>query len=119
MVVDDDLSILVTLKKLFEPEDFNVVALENGKKCIEEMEKGFKGLLLLDIMMPEMDGWETLEILVDRHLLDNVLVSMLTARDVPDKKMEQFLEYVVDYITKPFEPDDIVNIVKDYFQYIK
>jgi DNA-binding response OmpR family regulator len=53
--------------------------------------------------------------MVDRGLATGNVISMLTAREVPDEKMSGLQEYVIDYITKPFDPDAVVETVKEYF----
>jgi len=114
MVVDDDPYILFTMKELLEPEGFRVVAVSGGKECLEEMKRGFKGVVLMDIMMPGMDGWQTVKEIVDRGYLDGNIISMFTARDIADEKVESLGKYVTDYITKPFDPEELVVTVREY-----
>ncbi|PKL61187.1 MAG: response regulator [Methanomicrobiales archaeon HGW-Methanomicrobiales-2] len=118
MVVDDDVFILEVMEELLRPEGIEVVATESGDACIAELEKGFRGVILMDIMMPKKDGWETIEEMIDRNLMEGNVVAMLTARDIPDTELEQMKEHVIDYITKPFEADEIVAIVKGYLEYL-
>jgi DNA-binding response OmpR family regulator len=118
MVVDDDVFILDVMKELFEPEGIEVVAAESGDVCIGELEKGFRGVILMDVMMPRKDGWETIEEMVDRDLMEGNVVAMLTAKDVPDGELDYLKEHVIDYITKPFEADEIVAVVKGYLDYL-
>ena len=115
MVVDDDPYILIALRELFEPENCIVLTVSKGEDCIEEIKKGFKGVILMDIMMPGMDGWTTIEEIVNQGILDGNIISMLTAKDIPDKKMEDLRAHITDYITKPFDPDKLVTLVKEYF----
>ena len=118
LVVDDEYSILVSVRELLEPEGFEVITVDSGRGCIEELKKGFKGVILMDIMMPGLDGWDTIKWIVDGGFLEGNIIAMLTARDTPDKKMEYVKEYVIDYIRKPFEPDQLVTAVKEYFTYL-
>ena len=118
MVVDDDVFILEVMEELLRPEGIEVVAAVSGDACIAALEKGFRGFILMDIMMPKKDGWETIEEMIDRNLMEGNVVAMLTARDVPDGELEQMKEHVIDYITKPFEADEIVAIVKGYLEYL-
>jgi len=115
MVVDDDPYILLAVRELFESEGIEVITALGGKECLEEMKKGFKGVILMDIMMPVMDGWDTIREIVNQGFLEGNIISMLTARDVPDEKMEGLKEYVLDYITKPFDSNELVATVKGYF----
>lgn len=119
MVVDDDPYILIAVRELFEPEDFEVYAVSSGKDCLSELEKGFKGVILMDIMMPHMDGWTTIRKIVEKGYNNGNIISMLTARDEPGDKVDDLKEYVLDYIRKPFEADYLINTVKEYFSYLK
>jgi CheY-like chemotaxis protein len=117
MIVDDDPYVQLTVREILGDAGFEVVSASSGRECLEGLEKGFKGVILMDIMMPEMDGWDTIRAIIDRgYIEENVIaISMLTAKDVPDQKMEGLQEYVIEYITKPFEPDKLVASVEKYF----
>jgi len=117
MIVDDDPSILFTVRKILEREGFEVATAGNGRECLEKLKRGFKGVILMDITMPGMDGWDTIRAIIGEGYIEkNVLaISMLTAREAPDQKMEGLQEYVIGYITKPFEPAQLVASVKKYF----
>jgi len=119
MVIDDDPSILITVKSILEPEGFEVVTVDSGKACIQKLQTGFHGVLLLDIMMPHMDGWDTIREIVGKGLLPGNVISMLTAKDVPDAKMDGLQQYVTDYITKPFEPERLIGAVAEYLSYLE
>ncbi|MDY6864694.1 MAG: response regulator [Halobacteriota archaeon] len=118
MIVDDEPSILIAVRVLLEPEGFEVLTVDSGAKCIEELKKGFRGVILMDIMMPRMDGWDTIKNLVDEGLIEGNIIVMLTAKDTPGEKMEGLQEYVIDYINKPFDPDELVSNIRDYLELI-
>ncbi|BBL69254.1 response regulator [Methanoculleus chikugoensis] len=118
MVVDDDVFILEVMEELLEPEGIGVVAAESGDECIAELANGFRGVILMDIMMPRKDGWETIQEMIDRDLIEGNVVAMLTAKDIPDAELDCLKEHVIDYITKPFEADEIVALVKGYLNYL-
>ncbi|MCX6693189.1 MAG: response regulator [Methanomicrobiales archaeon] len=69
-------------------------------------------------MMPNMDGWDTIREIVARGYTERVMVVMLTAKDTPDEKMDGLQEFVFDYITKPFYPDELIERVMKYLTYI-
>lgn len=119
LVVDDDSSILYTVKRILESAKMTVYTANSGKKCLEELEKGFKGLILMDIIMTEMDGWDTVKEIVDRGYLDGIIICMLTGKEVPDEKMDALKEYVLDYIRKPLQREKLVSIVKEYLLLLK
>ena len=118
MVVDDEPLIVSTVKALFKHHGLHVTTASSGQECLEELEAGFKGVILLDVMMPHMDGWETIKEIVDRGLFEGNVIAMLTALDAPDQKMEGLQEYVIDYITKPFEAEELISTVKGYLEYL-
>lgn len=118
LVVDDDEDILFTVKSIFKRHSVPIFVAKSGAECLEILDKGFKGVVLMDIMMPGMDGWDTIREIVDRGYADNLIISMFTAKDIPDTKMEYLKEYVIDYITKPFEPLDLIETVNDYLELI-
>ena len=116
MVVDDDPDILVSIRDIFEHEGYEVFAVDSGGDCIEELEKGFKGVILIDLMMPFMDGWDTLRQIIKGGLTEDVTISIITAKGTPDHKEMKGLEpYVHDYISKPFNVKKLVsNVAKIY-----
>jgi DNA-binding response OmpR family regulator len=112
MVVDDDPDILITIRKIFEREGYEVFTVDSGMDCIKELERGFSGIILIDIMMPFMDGWDTIEEITKRGLTKNVVISILTAKGTPDRNKIRGLEtYIYDYITKPFDVKELVTNV--------
>jgi DNA-binding response OmpR family regulator len=118
MVVDDDPDILISIRKIFEKEGYEVLTVDTGYDCIKEIERGFKGVILMDIMMPFLDGWDTIEQLLKRELTKDVIITILTAKGTPDHDKIRGLEgFIFDYITKPFSIDKVilsVNSAKDH-----
>jgi len=119
MIVDDDEFIRLTIRELFRTAGINVISAGSADECLNELEKGFQGVILMDIMMPGKDGWDAIRMIQEKDLLRGSIISMLTARDVPDEKMLGLQEYVTDYITKPFEGEALIATVKEYFSYLE
>ena len=115
MIVDDDPSILITVRTLLEKEGYEVYAVNSGKDCIEEVKRGFKGVILMDVMMPYMDGLDTIREIVKGGYIKGNIIAVVTAKNVPDVKTDDLEEYVVDDIAKPFETNELVSSVKKYF----
>ena len=67
MIVDDDPDILVFLRTIFEQNNFEVLTVDSGKDCIAELERGFKGIVLMDLIMPFMDGWDTIKEIIKKQ----------------------------------------------------
>lgn len=118
LVVDDDRHILIAVRTVLGDAGITVVTADSGQECLRLLEKGFSGIILLDIMMPGMDGWDTIQAIRDHGWADQVLIVMLTAKNTPDQKMVGLQEYVFDYITKPFEPEELTKKVQYYQEYL-
>ncbi|DAC72980.1 MAG TPA: response regulator [Thermoplasmata archaeon] len=115
MIVDDDPDILITIRELFETDGFEVYTVPCGKDCIEELENGFKGVILMDIMMPHLDGWSTIRQIVSKGLDKGNIISMISAKDECDWRYEDLKQYVRNYINKPFDTKELLHIIRGYF----
>jgi CheY-like chemotaxis protein len=111
MIVDDDKAIAHCIDKVLSKAGHRVVHASNGVECLAALRAGFRGLVLMDIMMPQMDGWSTVRAAVREGLLTGNLVCMLTAVDDPGRAGEDVLEYVHDYLPKPFDNDELLGLV--------
>ena len=107
LVVDDDKYVRVTVREIFKAEGIEVLTADSGQACLEKLEQGFNGVILMDIMMPGMDGWDTIREIVNQGHSGKSVILMLTAIPAPDSKMEGLQEHVLGYITKPFEREEI------------
>ena len=113
MIVDDEPDILIALRIIFENYGYDVTTVETGKECIEELKRGFKGVLLIDIMMPKMDGWTTIKKIVDKNLTKNIAIEIITVIGTKDRKKMFGLEpYIFDYLVKPFDPEELISSVE-------
>lgn len=113
MVVDDETDILSSIRALFEKQNYDVTTVESGEECIQELEKGFKGVILMDIMMPNMDGWDTIKKIVNRGLIKNVAINIITGKGTKDhQKLGELGSYVYDYLTKPIDINQLIESVK-------
>ena len=114
MLVDDNGDIRESVDLLFQSVDMKIITAVGGVECLSYLKAGFKGLILMDIMMPGLDGWDTIREIVDNGLYEGNIIIMLTAKGEPDTKMEGLQEYVTDYITKPFDPQELIKSVNYY-----
>jgi len=112
MIVDDNKMIRESVRILFLNEGMEIVTADGGKECLRQLETGFRGIILMDIMMPGMDGWDTIREIVERGLYEGNVILMLTGKSEPDYKMDGLQEYVTDYVTKPFDPRALVGSVR-------
>ncbi len=113
MVVDDDPDILVTLRNFLEHQGFEVLTVDSGNDCIEELKRGFKGVVLMDLLMPFMDGIDTLKEIVRNGLNKDVTISIITANGTTDsERLKDIGPYIYTYITKPFDLKKLVLDIK-------
>ncbi|MDD1727503.1 MAG: response regulator [Methanospirillum sp.] len=118
MIVDDDAHVRIAVKTILAEAGYNVIDAEGGKECIAILKSEFCGVLLLDIMMPGMDGWDTITKILEEDLFHGIVIAMLTAKSTPDNKMIGLQEWVLDYVTKPFDPDELVSKVRYYASFL-
>ena len=114
MIVDDDPDILISFREIFEREGYEVLTVDSGMDCIKELKYGFKGLILIDLMMPFMDGWQTIEEIKNKGFIKNVVISIITAKSTTDQeKLRNLQPYIYDYITKPFDIQKLITKVNN------
>lgn len=118
MVVDDNPDLLYTVERILEKDDIEVITTCKGEECLTEMEKGFEGLILMDIMMEDKSGWEVIQEIEENDMGENTVIAMLTAKELPDEKRSDLQGYVVDYIRKPFTKDELKGRIEECFKYI-
>ncbi len=114
MVVDDEECIRETLYELLTSEGINVITVSGAEACLSTLRAGFRGIILMDVMMPVKDGWATIREIKEAGLLEGNIISMLTAMDVPDERMDGLQEVVIDYIVKPFDPSEFLATIRRY-----
>ena len=114
IVVDDSEEILKSVSySLREIDDnYEVIPVEDGKKCLEILEKETPDAILLDIMMPDMSGWELYDKIRDNPKWEDIPILFLTART--DRIAENAGKFLGDdYIEKPFDPIDLKNRIEN------
>jgi CheY-like chemotaxis protein len=114
MVVDDNEYVRLSVEIICQTAELNLISAASGEECLRQLESGFRGVILMDIMMPHMDGWDTIRELVQRGLYPGNVIVMLTGMGEPDAKMDGVQEYVTDYLTKPFSPDQLIDALQTY-----
>src|SRR5215210_9436108 len=105
LVVDDEAAIARLIRRTLEAEGYAVLTADRGEKALEILEDERPDLVILDLMMPGIDGFETLRRL---RTTSQVAVIMLTARTADADRLKGFHSGVDDYLTKPFNPDELV-----------
>jgi DNA-binding response OmpR family regulator len=105
LVVEDEVTISMVLCAYLEKEGYAVQQAYDGLEAIQKVEETRPSLILLDVMMPNLDGWEVLEIVRKKSACP---VIMLTALSDTEQKLKGFGEGADDYITKPFIAEEVL-----------
>ena len=109
LIADDEAQIREILRVYFQKEGFQVLEAENGQEALERVEADRPDILLLDIMMPVMDGLQVCEEVRRKY---DIPIIMLTAKDDDDDRILGLETGADDYITKPFNPVVMIARVK-------
>lgn len=109
LVVDDEEKIRIVIREYLEESNYEVLEAEDGKDALKILKKEQIDLLVLDIMMRGMDGYQVLRELDDEYKVPTI---MLSARSEEIDKLQGFELGVDDYITKPFSPKELVARIK-------
>lgn len=116
LVVDDERHIVRLVQVNLERQGYEVVTAYDGVECLEKAKADKPDLIVLDIMMPRMDGFEALQRLKTDSETNHIPVIMLTAR-AQDRDVLQGYQYGADlYLTKPFSPLELISLVKRIFE---
>jgi CheY-like chemotaxis protein/anti-sigma regulatory factor (Ser/Thr protein kinase) len=112
LVVDDQPINIKLLQRKLERQDMDVLVAYNGRECLNIVEKELPDLILLDIMMPEMDGIETCQHLKANPTTETIPIIFITAKASKEGKLEGLDAGAVDYITKPIDLDETLARVR-------
>lgn len=110
MVVDDDKNTRLLFRAVLEAENYTVATASNGEEALEVLDREHIDLVVLDIMMPKMSGYEfTKEV---RSADENLPILMVSARQLPEDKHKGFLMGTDDYMTKPIDQEELLLRIK-------
>ena len=113
LVVDDEPDVLLLCRVNLEFEGYDVIEAHDGEEAIRKVVEEHPSLVLLDVMMPGLDGWKVLEMLKDNKATQEIPVIMLTAKVREIDQIQGLSEGAADYVTKPFNPLALSRTVKD------
>jgi PleD family two-component response regulator len=116
LFVDDAPANLSVLRDLFEPLGYRTLAATSGMAALQISQKIVPDLVLLDVMMPGLDGFETCRLMRQSPALAQVPIIFLTASNEPDAVMEGFHVGGVDYVTKPFRHEEVVARARTHLE---
>ena len=116
LIVDDEISILVPLKFLLEKNKYTVFLAQSGKDAFDSIARKKPDLILLDIMLPDLDGYEIFQMIRQNPMWDDIKVICLTAKN-RDVDVAKGLNLGVDaYITKPFSNADLLARIRSLLE---
>ncbi|NJB71131.1 two-component system alkaline phosphatase synthesis response regulator PhoP [Saonia flava] len=119
LLVDDEPDILEIVGYNLSSEGYDVFTAKNGVEAVAKAKKKNPHLIILDVMMPEMDGIEACEIIRNTSGLENTIITFLTARGEDYSQVAGFDAGADDYITKPIKPKVLVSKVKALLRRLK
>ena len=110
LIVDDDKNTRLFLKAVLEDAGYSVTTAENGIDALDVLDTRHIDLIVLDIMMPKMDGYEFTRVLREND--NNLPILMISAKQLPADKHKGFLVGTDDYITKPIDDEEMLYRIK-------
>jgi len=112
MVVDDDLDTVTVLSRYLQREGFTAIEAMSGRQCLKLVDEYHVDVILLDLMMPEMDGFEVVRALKGNPATAEIPIIMITARDDIEARSEGMRVGVSDFLAKPVFRKQLANRIK-------
>jgi DNA-binding response OmpR family regulator len=113
LLIDDDELVLKLLDINFRPRDYKVVDFLGGEGAFEKAKEIIPTLIILDIMMPMVDGWTVLKQLKDEDSTKDIPVIILTVKGSPEDISKAMDMGAYRYVVKPFNPSELVALVEE------
>ena len=114
LCIEDEPEMINLIRLILSRHGFNIRGANGGKEGLEIIRKEHPDLVLLDLMMPEMDGWEVYQLIKADETTRNIPVIVVTAKSQSiDKVLGLHIAKVDDYISKPFSPQELLTSVEN------
>lgn len=113
LIIEDNENILDNLKECLELEGYIILVANSGKRGVDLLKESIPDLVICDIMMPEMDGYEVLHSLLEAPATYNIPFIFSTSKSQKREKVQAIDLGADNYITKPYDLDILLNMVKD------
>jgi len=113
LIADDQKELVEAMKIRFENDGYEVIEAYNGEECLEKAKKELPDLIIMDVAMPQMDGFEAVREIKGDEVIKHIPIFMLTGKD----QMEDIfrMEGVQEYIVKPFDYEALSGLVQKLF----
>lgn len=106
LVIDDDKNTRRLMQAVLTSEGYNVITAEDGEDALESLDKNHIDLIVLDIMMPRMDGYDFTQLLREQN--NNLPILMVSAKQLPEDRKRGFIVGTDDYMTKPVDEEEML-----------
>lgn len=116
LVVDDEVDLVETVRFSLELEGYDVLTAFNGEEALNQARKENPDLILLDLMLPKLDGYKVCRLLKFDEKYKHIPILMLTAKTQEKDKATGMETGANEYITKPFDMDELMKKVKNYLK---
>ncbi len=117
LIVDDEAAIMTAIAFLLEKEGYAVVQAENGRQALAKAKSFQPEIIILDVMMPGMDGFEVARRIRENDNMDDCRIIFLTARGTQNDRFDGYASGGEVYLTKPFDNDELLTILAEVVAY--
>ena len=113
MVVDDEPDIVELFLLMLDDPDYDVTTASGGNDCLEKLKQDVPDLILLDLIMPDLDGWEVLNRIRQDERLKSIPVVILTAKQLTADVAHKKAPHITEYLVKPVTKEGLISVIKD------
>ena len=113
LIVDDDEMVLMALEELLKPEGYKIDAVSRGTEALKKLDDNKYDLIMLDVIMPEMDGFELCRRIREKEGLKEIPVVFLSAKSRDEDRVQGLDAGANLFLSKPISPDKLLSIVSD------
>ena len=119
LLIDDDPNLILLVKDYLEFRGYNVDTAENGREALQVLDRNVPDMIICDIMMPEMDGYSLVKHIREEPMTNRIPVLFLSAKGQSQDRVKGLSEGADIYMSKPFEPEELVAQVESSLKQIK
>lgn len=119
MVVDDEPDIVELLLLMLDGTDYDVITASGGNDCLEKLKHDVPDLILLDLIMPDLDGWGVLNSIRQDERLKSIPVVILTAKQLTADVAQKKAPHITEYLVKPVTKEGLISVIEDITSYSK
>lgn len=112
--IDDDIEMIYLIKMILERKGYEIISINDGLESVEIIKKEQPDLVMLDLMMPNIDGWDIYHQLKSNEITSEIPVIIISAKAQPiDKVLGLQIAKVNNYISKPFRPQELIDSIEN------